>query len=964
MNQKVQLYIENQLVDTFDSSPIKIVSSIKDFREPGKLFTDYSQNFNLPATNTNNKIFKHYYDYDIIEGGFDARKSKEARIEINDRPFREGYITLDSVDLKYNKPSTYKVTFYGNLRTLKELFNNLKLSDLDYLDDFNIKYRATGTDSFYQYLTTSKNIIDSEGTTHIQPIVVPLISNKERLYYNSSADFYGQLSDGNLYYDSNDYGTGHPANGLKFEYIRPAIRIDLIIRAIEKYVNKNSETYNISFSNDFFNSSLLQYYNLYMWLNKDKEEETSAIGRTQPIDTFTMKTEYGYVTYGGGTIQEQVFSIVCTDSNGSTSGNTGSKFIINGVEDDYVDTIEARLRCVSSDTNTKYDIKVFRDGQLLTTFNQNTQTGAQSLNFYIERDGEYRFQIVTEDNNPINFDSGFEITFVTIPTSDRHIFNNVVFTAGPIDTSDPLEFSITENMPDMSVIEFLSGIFKMFNLVCYVEGGINTTYGNYNANTTNLKNIRVKTLDSYYSSSNSELDITDRIDISSSSVHRLLPYSRIEFKYEDTEAVLAEQHKSSELEWGGEFWGIEGARAEKKYEIIPPFSHMKFERLKDENTDTVTNIQVGYSITRGSSSRDGSNINESNINDNKEEKYNPHYGKPLLFYPHRVNNGEAIPYLYESGASVINVEPAPTSYFIPLNQASVTTATTNHFGEELNEYDAYNNVESNQSNLFNLYYKNYITHLFDSRSRITKVKANLTNAFLSKFSLADKIRISGKTYTINKANIDIVSGKADFELQRYYSIKSYYCLPADIDVNIEVTSAGNQYVFDNKYGTYQIDEGTYTFEDVPSGHPIAFHNFGKENNITYTGETNAGSKVGLDGNTYTYYSGNVTVTVTGDFGTISYECYNHGYMGGENNLAYNSACSEDGGGGVTPTPTDITADSTNFTADNALITADQTSSDVTPTPTPTPTPEVGDFTVDTINTTSDDTNITSDKLDQ
>ena len=29
----------------------------------------------------------------------------------------------------------------------------------------------------------------------------------------------------------------------------------------------------------------------------------------------------------------------------------------------------------------------------------------------------------------------------------------------------------------------------------------------------------------------------------------------------------------------------------------------------------------------------------------------------------------------------------------------------------------------------------------------------------------------------------------------------------------------------------------------------------------------------------------VTVTVNGDFGTISYECYNHGYMGGENNLS-------------------------------------------------------------------------------
>ena len=955
MNQKVQLYIENQLVDTFDSSPINIVSSIKDFREPGKLFTDYSQNFNLPATNKNNKIFKHYYDYDVTEGGFDARKSKEARIEINDRPFREGYITLDSVDLKYNKPSTYKVTFYGNLRTLKELFNNLKLSDLDYLDEFNIKYKPTGTDSFYEYLTTSKNIIDSEGTTHIQPIVVPLISNKERLYYNNNSSFYGQLSDGNLYHDGS-YPVNSKANGLKFEHIKPSIRVDLIIRAIEKYVNKNSETYNISFSNDFFNSSLLQYYNLYMWLNKDREEEINVVKNIQPINTFSIATNYGYVTYGGGTIQEQVFSIVCTDSDGNTSGNTGSKFIISGVEDDYVDTIEARLRCVSSNTTTKFDVRVYRDGQLLNTFNQNTQTGSQSLNFYIERDGEYRFDLVTNSTDSINFDSGFEITFATTARSNRHTFNNITYGGVPINiVADTVEFSISENMPDMSVIDFLSGIFKMFNLVCYVEGDINTTYGNYNSNTTNLKNIRVKTLDSYYSSSNSELDITDRIDISSSKVERLLPYSRIEFKYEDTEAILAEQHKSSsELEWGGEFWGVEKSRVEKKYEIIPPFAHMKFERLKNENTDTVTGIQVGYSIKRSN----------ANAEDYKSEKYNPHYGKPLLFYPYRIASGASIPYLYRNPTGYTQLEGGASSYFIPLNQAHPTTATTNHFGEELNEYDAYDNVQSNQSNLFNLYYKNYITHLFDSRSRITKVKANLTNAFLSKFSLADKIRISGKTYTINKANIDIVSGKAQFELQRYYNIKSYYCLPEDIDVNVEVTSAGNQYVFDNKYGTYQIDEGTYTFEDVPTHHPIAFHNFGKENNITYTGQTNAGSKTGLDGNTYTYYSGDVTVTVTGDFGTISYECYNHGYMGGENNLVYNSSCSEDGGGSVTPTPTDITADSTNVTADNALITADQTSSNVTPTPTPTPTPEVGDFTVDTINTTSDDTNVTSDKLDQ
>ena len=53
---------------------------------------------------------------------------------------------------------------------------------------------------------------------------------------------------------------------------------------------------------------------------------------------------------------------------------------------------------------------------------------------------------------------------------------------------------------------------------------------------------------------------------------------------------------------------------------------MKFERLKNENTDTVTGIQVGYSIKRSN----------ANAEDYKSEKYNPHYGKPLLFYPYRI----------------------------------------------------------------------------------------------------------------------------------------------------------------------------------------------------------------------------------------------------------------------------------------------------------------------------------------
>ena len=45
MNQKIQLYIENEQVDVFQDGSINIVSSIKDFRSPDKLFTDLVETF-------------------------------------------------------------------------------------------------------------------------------------------------------------------------------------------------------------------------------------------------------------------------------------------------------------------------------------------------------------------------------------------------------------------------------------------------------------------------------------------------------------------------------------------------------------------------------------------------------------------------------------------------------------------------------------------------------------------------------------------------------------------------------------------------------------------------------------------------------------------------------------------------------------------------------------------------------
>ena len=129
-----------------------------------------------------------------------------------------------------------------------------------------------------------------------------------------------------------------------------------------------------------------------------------------------------------------------------------------------------------------------------------------------------------------------------------------------------------------------------------------------------------------------------------------------------------------------------------------------------------------------------------------------------------------------------------------------------------------------------------------------------------------------------------------------------YVLNATNPVTV-INSGGNQYNFNGVYGKFGLRIGTTVLTGVPSGHPIAVLNNGLTG-ITYTGTVNEGT-LAVGGVTYTFYSGDVTITVTTDFGVASYYCKIHGYMGGQDNLV--SVYSEAGlrmptGGAFSGTP--------------------------------------------------------------
>ena len=97
--QKLQLYIQDTRVDLFKDESVSITQTIQNVRDIKKIFTEFTQTFSLPASKTNNKLFKHYYNFDI-DGGYDGRNKVSAKIELNNIPFKKGFVKLEGVTLK------------------------------------------------------------------------------------------------------------------------------------------------------------------------------------------------------------------------------------------------------------------------------------------------------------------------------------------------------------------------------------------------------------------------------------------------------------------------------------------------------------------------------------------------------------------------------------------------------------------------------------------------------------------------------------------------------------------------------------------------------------------------------------------------------------------------------------------------------------------------------------------------
>ena len=689
--QVIELYISNQRVDLFKDESVSITDTIINAKDVSKVFTSFSQQFSLPANSKNNLIFKHYYNWDIV-GGFDARVRVSAILKLNGVDYKIGKVKLNSVSLKDNKAYSYKVVFYGETVALNDVLAEDKLSNLSTLNTNSLVYNSANIKS-HLLLDPATN-----------DLITPLITHTQRLYYDSGAHGVTETPD-NIYYES---GTGH-YHGVLWSELKYAIRVHTIIEAIE-----SNPLYGITFSNDFFTSTNAPYYDLFMWLHR----KSGDVGNGDQVTTYPTSIN-GWTAPGGGS------------GDWGTMANTSTLTVKSDFQ--TFSNTDTLLQLQLNTTNTEdYAVEVLRNGVSIyqaSGLNGNTTLSSTSAG------GDFGSTSLAAGDWTVIITVTALITFTNIGWTVRNNDGGGA-TTNTFDTSDngnfqcatTFEFVITQQTPDIKIIDFLTGLFKMFNLVAYTKAD---------------GSIYVDTLDNFYATSTT-YDISKYIDVKTSSVDVALPYREINFTYEGLGTFLAAQWEQLNVaKWGAETFNGNGNLDGGIYVVKLPFEHMQFERLVDLDDvtgATRTTAQYGYCV-----------------NDNQQ----PYIGKPILFYPILKTGGTTTPISFRDDSAN---HSEITSYVLPSNSvalaASTSTANIN-FGNMTNEYTGLNNYTGT---LYNNYYSSYIENLFLESSRLVKYTAYLPLSIVLNYTLADIFVINGQQFRINSLNINLTNNKSQIEL--------------------------------------------------------------------------------------------------------------------------------------------------------------------------------------------------------
>ena len=669
----LQVYIDGVRVELFKDENISFNQSIQNLKDISKVFIDFSQSFTVPASDINNPIFEHWYNADIT-GGFNAKVRKDAILELSFAPFKTGKMQLDGAKLKNGIPYAYKLTFFGDLLNLSDLFGDDKLSDL-FLDAYDHDYTSANV---LTGITTG--LFFDSGSTTFGNIIYPLISSTRNWNWDSQG---GDFAADDIKYP------GSGTTGIDWRELKPAIKVNKLIEAIET-------DYSISFYGDFFKVKNNHIDALYMFMNKEK-------GQIQAYsDELSM---FNAVQYFNATQQRENFRLKVTPGVGYTT--VPYKITIRNSSDDSLVT-EIDLVGETTSDMTSPDYTDYISLQFL---------GAGTYDIYISSILEFNFSFAQ---------------WVIQDQGTSAVLGSTTISNGNTTTAT--------NMPDMTLIDFMSGLIKMFNLI--IEPITSTTFN-------------IKPLDEWYLDGTAR-DISKYVDITEVDINKPKLYKRIDFLYEETETVIGKNFFETNKRGFGDL------KAEFTYdggvlEVQLPFENIVNERLTSVNDSSDSFMHVGKLIEVNS--EDGTDINAVDV-------------KPFLFYNRNiVTLTSGFAFIDDAAAQSEVTRYQNVGQENELIRDDITESL--NFGSEIGTWALQTppvNPDSDGGlvySLYSVYWEDYITDLYDSKRREYSYNAGFPLSVMKDIKMNDVLIIRDRLYTINQINTNLTTGKVKLNLLNY-----------------------------------------------------------------------------------------------------------------------------------------------------------------------------------------------------
>jgi hypothetical protein len=424
MKRRIQVFIEPVIdsgdylqLELFNDEQIVVNSSVQNISDISKVFTDFSQSFTVPASSINNAIFKHFYQSDIgdnqapFNGLVDHNKRRKAYIEIDLTPFRRGKISLEKSNLKNGQPESYTITFYGDIRALKDAFGEQKLSDLDLS---SLEFAFTGAEIL--------NRITDLATDY--DVRYPLIANN-RLW---------------TYHQGGSTDITNTAHAIQYDELFPAVKISKLFEAIEAQ-------YGLTFTGTFLADP--KFTNVF--LQAKNSIEYSFITETQDVD-FSSKVDVDF--FGWSNVSSQSAGDFVDLATNTINLQEFGSAIINHV---------INLNVTSQSVAGTIYIDLYQDGNLFQTIQTDTVGSLGNLNFANTSGLNTNITFKLRASNTMNVGLVVNYNIVAIynnlqTLSISNIQTNTTALSGNV--------SLNQTLPEMKVADFFTGVLKQFNATC------------------------------------------------------------------------------------------------------------------------------------------------------------------------------------------------------------------------------------------------------------------------------------------------------------------------------------------------------------------------------------------------------------------------------------------------------------------------------------------------------------------